>query len=380
MRHLGLSPFLLRANALWPLILSAGCSGETQALGPLRCDANADCASGFRCDKPIDRAVKGTIPCPGEIACTTAADCNAGEVCGPSWQIAPTRFGCQPLLCGAPCAADSCPEDATCNDAGVCELIPCDAPDGGACADHWRCDPEAARATMPDYPVGIATPEPDIARELGHGCVRIPCDEPDGYQCADLYACGTDAATDRPACLPESCLDTGRCLDDTFQVCITDTKHPDFTPDEHGCVTRGCDEGISCSAISARGVDVGYCDYSAPNADPLLGCAVHPCQSDADCGELQTCDAMGPFADGAGCRDLNCSEGLPCPSGWLCDLTMTADVTGCYEPSSIPSGGASGTGGASAGAPGATGGTGGGGTSGTGGSGSSRDGVCVRGG
>jgi hypothetical protein len=151
-------------------------------------------------------------------------------------------------------------------------------------------------------------------------------------------------------------------------VCLSESKHPNFEPDQHDCVTRGCDEGHSCSTISARGVDIGYCDYSAPNAEPTLGCAIRLCESDADCADLQACDPEGPFADGQGCRDLSCVEGRPCPSGWLCDLGKTADISGCYDPGSLPSGG-----------------TGGGGTSGSGGTtgssggvAGSRNGQCVR--
>jgi hypothetical protein len=137
----------------------ASCSGKNGELTPPRCASDADCGMDFRCERAIDRPVVGMIPCPGERACTAASDCADVEVCAPSWQVAPDKVGCTDLLCGAPCSTGSCPDDATCGDAGSCELIPCDAsPDSPACPEHWRCDPEAAKTENPGYLAARASP------------------------------------------------------------------------------------------------------------------------------------------------------------------------------------------------------------------------------
>src|SRR5689334_7777819 len=117
---------LVRRSVGWltgwaTLTLLANCGGsslDTTTGGS--CANDDDCATGQRCQKPIASPTKGTIPCPGSRPCTSVAECAAGEVCAPEWQVSPDLAACQPLLCGAPCTATSCPADSRCLDTGVC--------------------------------------------------------------------------------------------------------------------------------------------------------------------------------------------------------------------------------------------------------------------
>jgi hypothetical protein len=386
--------------------IAASCAGRSVEPKPVACATDDDCGSGLTCVKPVNEPIIGLAPCAGRLECFSDASCAAGEACVPSWQEAPDSYYCPPNVCGAPCSTTGCPEGSSCGDSGACVALPC-LDETLECPDHWRCDPEAAALEPPGSPVGPMTADPPNV-ELVHarGCVRLRCNEADGYQCAELFICDR-AEPSNLGCKPAPCEEWGRCVDDTFYICQDQSQHlsSDNPPDPWGCVVRGCDEGgAPCEWFAADGTNVGFCDYSAPRADPVRGCAAPTCEKDGDCYSRElTCDPTHESADKDGCRYKDCYLHGGCPAGFVCNAFDSDTPDGCAPASS--SGGASGTAGTgtepgvggsmvipnpaggtgaattSGGTGSATGGTGGSGGTGSGGQGGSsampqQNGVC----
>lgn len=340
------------------LVLGAvalACSGRSVETSPKSCVTDADCAGGQRCKVAIDRPAIGLSPCAGALLCSAEdALCPTGQVCAPSWQSLPDYPYCGADLCAPPCTEGSCPKDAACGSDGVCRLTLCDAPTAAPCPDLWRCDPPAATAASHDVLEGTTVSESsfDVERNLARGCVRKKCDEPGGYECSPAWACKPSSTTQAAGCTPEDCRDTGHCSDDTTLICLTEAAHPGTTPlDVHSCVARTCDDGHSCSLLTENFVDVGRCDYGAPNAD-YYGCVAIPCTDDTECFNGYVCDHSSPESDPRGCRFRRCNEGNPCPFGSRCDPTAPdRDLQSC---TTTPEGaGGTGTGGSAAGGTGA---------------------------
>jgi hypothetical protein len=338
--------------------LAVACGGSSVDSRRTSCATDADCASGQRCTAGAVRPILGVSPCEQVVACETGAECRPDEVCAPSWQRQVSYVEtCAPKLCAPSCSVSRCPPDAECGDDGVCSLTLCDAPGAAACPALWGCDPAAAKTASHAAYEGIEGGEQDIERQMARGCVRLPCDAKGGRMCAPAWAC-KPSATDNPSgCAPDDCRKTGRCSDDARLVCADLATHPEAQmPDVNGCVVRTCDDGHSCAWLTVTGVDVGRCNYGAPEAD-ALGCVVLPCEVDADCGyEDQLCDHASRLSDDRGCRLRSCTEGQPCGLGLVC--APEADIHGaddCALPAEAMTGGTGG-GAGSAGTSGTTGG------------------------
>ena len=250
----------------------------------------------------------------------------------------------------------------------------------------WTCDPETAATASHAASSGALNGDSDIERYMARGCVRLPCSEPGGYECQMTWSCKPDA-TDNPAgCVADACEDTGHCSNDEYLVCASESAHPTKEPpDANGCITRTCDDGKSCSVITPAGVDVGRCNYGAAGAD-AYGCVLLPCTKDADClYDNYVCDHTSPRSDELGCRLRSCTEGNPCPDGFVCyPQAAQHDAADCTTPEFAP-GGVGGTGGGVSSTGGATtgGATTGGATTGgatTGGSSTASGGGTARGG
>jgi hypothetical protein len=264
--------------------------------------------------------------------------------------------------------------DEVCETNGECRLPACDAADGMACPDRWRCDPPTA-AMMTAQPLFGANEadSPNYARDAQRGCTRIRCDEAGGFTCRDGWVCDPASATDPSGCVALPCAQAGRCSDDTRFICEPTSVAPRPTgSDQHGCVLRNCEEGFECIRY-VNDINVGYCDFEGPFADPY-GCAWRRCdEPGSPCGTSQVCEPAATFADARGCRPLTCAEGVSCGT-LMCDPSdPSADSRGCVSSPGSGSGGMGGNGGSASGQGGANTGQGGnpngGSVSSTGGSG-----------
>jgi hypothetical protein len=365
----------------WPVLVvlgavAASCAGRSVDQKPVSCATDDDCAAGLSCVKAVDKPVIGIVPCDGHNGCSAGSHCATGEICAPSWQVAPLGYGCPPTVCGQPCTVTGCPKDSSCDEKGYCAVSRCDETGASPCPALWRCDPSAAAAESPYAFVGVSQFD-GINVDFAHarGCARKRCDEPGGYTCAELYVCESGVA-DNAGCTPGSCEDTGRCVtDDGSYICANESRHVTALnpPDQFGCVVRGCDEGAECSWYTADGKNVGFCDYLAPRANPVTGCAAPTCRASADCAAAEfTCDPEHVNAERDGCRYKDCLIFGNCPAGTICSPQQTDAVDGC-APDGTSNGGGGGTQpttGGTTGIPEPAGGAGGaGGTSSTGGSG-----------
>jgi hypothetical protein len=325
----------------------------------------------------VDKPVIGLVRCDGHLECRAGTDCATAEICAPSWQIAPSGYYCPPTVCGPPCGVTGCPAQAVCDEKGYCATSRCDEADAPPCPTLWRCDPAAAAVESRELFVGVSNLDPtDVDFAHARGCARKRCDEAGGYACADRYVCEA-GEPENAGCTPGQCEETGRCVtDDGFYICASESKHVTTLnpPDVFGCVIRGCDEGGSDCVWYAGGKNIGVCDYLAPRADQVTGCAAPTCETDTDCAEVElTCDPGHQFAERDGCRYKDCLLYGNCPAGQRCDTHATDSLDGCVAEGSGNGGGGGTqpTTGGSTGVPDPAGGTGGatGGASSTGGSG-----------
>lgn len=312
--------FLAFVVAGW---VAAACGGSSVDTRPTSCSSDADCVSSQRCTAGTDRPAYLPSPCARVVPCEAGSECGPGEVCAPSWQSSDAASAsCAPKLCSPSCDDSSCPADAECADDGLCVLTSCDAPGAAACPPLWACDPAAAKvgSHAPAEGAEIHTEggEQDIERQMARGCVRLPCDASGGYLCAQAWLCDPDATDNASGCVPGDCKQTKQCANSAL-VCTNLAIHPEaYPPDVNGCITRTCDDGTSCAWITPAGVDVGRCQYGAPDADPF-GCIVLPCEVDVDCGyEDYLCDHESRLSDQRGCRVRSCAEGKPCGIGLVC--------------------------------------------------------------
>lgn len=321
---------------------------------PRSCATDADCSGKQRCELGLDRPARGMDPCGVFGRCASDRDCASGKLCVPRWQVLPDLDYCSSDLCSTPCSESGCPSGSVCGDDGICALIPCDSPGGDACPEHWTCDPGAALTASREPATGSMLGDSDVERHTNRGCVRLTCAEPDGYLCHDFWRCAPDETANPSGCVAESCAETKRCPNDEIQICGTESRHSEFTPDEHGCVTRACDEGYSCSMPTEAGVDVGVCDFSVPNHD-YYGCSLLSCTRDEECFNDYVCDHRSVQRDERGCRIKSCTEGYPCPEGFLCAPGASVhDAADCTTPEFAGSGGSGGgSGSAGTGTPGA---------------------------
>lgn len=326
-----------RPAASWVLVclwLGLGCQSGTEE--SVLCRTDSDCPKGERChlpDPPKEIAY-GMAPCFEHTACTADSDCGAGEICAPNWQIETVvPNGCPPRLCGRPCEVSGCPSDSRCETGGLCALIPCDAKDAEACPNHWLCDPEAAPDTNVNGQGAWSSDAVDPKRAIERGCARLPCDQPNGVTCEPYWHCDPSESEDGSGCVPTDCAESGRCLDEMYQICAsqTDLAHPGQTPDMFGCFERTCEEGYSCEHLLDNGKDVAGCDVGNPAAD-IYGCYLKPCETNEDCDRSSACQPDSPDADARGCKLLHCARGeLECPEGTFCDPKTTESIDGCVE-------------------------------------------------
>lgn len=233
--------------------------------------------------------------------------------------------------CIGACTEASCSDGYQCAENGHCEAFPCTDPSFAGCPDGWACD-EAAAAS-PSASGGLSTTGA-ISQTLSSapylsGCRPLPCDDPEGAVCIPGWACDLTLAKEGSVgCYPLPCDELGRCSNDVEYICEPTSANTRFANvDEHGCVTKNCEEGYPC-----RNGEV--CDFSRANAN-MAGCGVVMCdEPGAECAtERNVCDPSYQWADESGCRFENCMEGFECLSTATCDPTNeAADLRGCVTP------------------------------------------------
>jgi hypothetical protein len=340
-------------------LLTLGCSKRTLESEGTTCRSDTECTAAQKCEpltSPRERPMM-VAPCMVTFAyCMTSADCENGQVCWPLGRntgVLPPNCFPTGSTCGPPCTSTNgaCLTDEVCETNGECRLPACDEADGMACPDHWRCDPPTAEAEAVQPMFGANEADaPNYARDAERGCTRIRCDEPLGYTCKDGWECDPQNAADPSGCVALPCVEAGRCSDDTRFICEPTSSSPrPMGGDAHGCVLRNCEEGYPCIRY-VNDINVGYCDFGGPWADPF-GCAWRPCdQSSSPCNTNQRCEPASTFADVRGCRPITCAEVASC-GVLVCDPSdPNADLRGCVPPPGSGAGGMGGTAGNSGGA------------------------------
>ena len=374
----GSAPLTLLSGLL-AVAFAFGCGGRKQdaADGPVsECASDSDCADGRVC-VIVNGGGKSfrTLPLPlcygtGGQACASSTDCAPGAVCRTV-----SSFGCPARTeCVADCAAagaNPCPTGTTCSPSGLCTELRCDQPSHPGCPTGMACDPSYRRDSNPQEPPGryslFGTDQyPEFAvKDMGAvlserqdhavnaGCVFLRCNESGSFDCAKGYRCDvTHAAPSSSGCLPIACGEWGACSSDQFVCEPTSSQARPALTDPHGCVSRNCEEGRACPALSvcdfSRPGDAAGCGYlrcdepggGCPNAD--LKCEPNP---------QPLPSGMMPGVDVHGCSLRRCDlDGLICPAGMICAPDdPAAALTGCSKqpPDIVVAQGGSGSGGAS---------------------------------
>ena len=315
--------------------VAAGCDGKTESGdSPRSCSNDSDCPAHQECAvaaASIEQAI--VAPCTFETPCTQHSMCGANGVCAPFVPM-PGMGGinCPALVCKPSCKSAGCGSDETCGDDGLCRLTRCDEPGATACAEHYRCDPEAAATASTQALNGSSVQDvPNSPREIQRGCVRKSCDEPDGFVCRATWRCDpANAQNEASGCVPVACQETGSCSDDNVYICEpqNDGQRPNGM-DVHGCVIRNCGEGYQCQQIRDS-VNYASCDLGSPEAD-TWGCVVQNCEEVPElCASGSTCDRASKIKDVFGCRRLDCHDpgGPACTTGTSCQLL--SQETGLY--------------------------------------------------
>jgi len=310
------------------LAAASGCAaGADPGAEQQPCMFDSDCSPTEKCqllDSPgMHTARAAPIQCPAMQTCATSDDCSAGFACIPyaqagfeSWQ------NCPPTVCGAPCTASTCKSDEVCRSSGACELARCDESGAPACAEHWRCDPEAAATESTDAISGAVETD-DPVRAVARGCVRVRCDEEEGFACREDWECEKTRSLEGTGCAAIPCEELGHCSSDAY-ICAPTGSGPrphetgvvigGPSGDPFGCVLRNCEEGRACP-FDWGGRDLGYCNPSAPHADQY-GCSIHNCLEVSNlCPADSRCAPTDPNASVVGCA-RDCEEGAKCSTYW----------------------------------------------------------------
>jgi hypothetical protein len=210
------------------------------------------------------------LPAAAWAACSTDADCAAGEVC-----VA------VPCACAAPAcdpdAPDCVTEPCTCDAASEC--VPAESFDDDT---YYSGDCEADA----DCPMGFTCQEVQ-APCASTGCACPPCEE--GTECT------CDCPTD-----PEPCEAT------TYKYCA-------YTPVE--CASDAdCSEGFECKAQEVCSGSAG-CGCAVPACDPEGECPEpEPCECD-ETEYTESCEVVGHYCEA---KQIECEAAADCPEGWEC--------------------------------------------------------------
>jgi hypothetical protein len=313
---------LCAALALALLACSSSSTPVPDAGAPDTCSSDAECSTGFKCDREQRRCVcTGDAACPGGFCnaftgqcvasvpgCTSDSACGSGQFCDSSVRT------CKPLtaLCG------TCKTDAQCGANSRCAAHPsypsqgtfcvpkCATTDaGGQCANGLKCLPRDA------------TPN---AEQLCY---------PASGACGVSNACTPDSR--KPCNADGDCNDTGQVCDATLKWCVAKVRAcpagDACDPQQLICVPA-CTSDNDCLTIIEH--KPGYkCVANACILQAL-------CNSDADCSNGSNCQQN---ADGSKTCVAGCVQNGDCPLGQSCSKTDPNHpkcVQGCTVDSDCP--------------------------------------------
>ncbi len=290
-------PSLAVAGALAAALALSACTSSSSgtptpdAGALLTCSSDAECQSGFKCDRENRACV-----CTGDDACPTGQFCNAFTG-----------------LCVT--TVPGCTSDAVCKQGEYCDraLRSCktQTPVCGKCKTDNECGATSKCAANPSFPSAGTFCSPTCGS---------------GGACPAGLTCSASANL----CVPQqgACGVTNICVPDTLAVCAKDSDCTD--------ATQQCDASLKACVAKNRACPSGDA------CDPQQRVCVHTCAVDADCKLIE--GAAGYKCRNNACYKLaTCNDDSECSavSKQICSPNPDGSKScapGCVSPSDCPLG------------------------------------------
>ncbi len=357
------------------------CWGQCVAIDP--CFSNDECGDGRFCDfSACGVTPNGLVACAGTCqplaGCTTAADCDEGELCAcvpPGFSMPSALVACE-LQC-VPRDAQ-CLNDGECKEGYVCRDFICEQRTAGCwseadCPLGWTCEPDCGTSSS-DAERPIACPSTCQPPEGGGTCGEGGPVCREGEHCEetcwiDVPDCGCTPDESGDCACPGQLVCAATCVPDNgWGECASDSDCPlnhycGCNPDAAGVCQPAClpvDVPYNCTSdaecadgfcrIQVCTTEEGRCDPNGQCEPPQTICygycePHYDCTQDADCGPDGHCkidwemcgqapsasdeDRMMPpplcqgwcrYPDPLPCGPdgLTCNEGETCQETWDC--------------------------------------------------------------
>lgn len=273
-----------------------------------------ECASDAEC---VDKGGHCSSGICTDTACTSNAQCDAGDVCNLAGQCVEGDGTCASSIecpsgefCLSGNCVAGCEADTACNEGEYCDTA--DHTCKAGCTTNAEC---TASASQPECAAGKCV------------CTVESCSE--GTVCADSGACEAVSSCTQVIC------DGGKVCDPTTLKCIVSC-----TADSCG-VNEACNTATGqCEITNCPGEDPSQCDGDArrPFWDPIRcfcaeclttdncdtgageicnsGGKCFACQTECDSGTPGTCQGTTPYCIDSCC--VECVGAADCASGQLC--------------------------------------------------------------
>ena len=316
------------------------CNGtETCQNGVCRAGTTPNCNDNNPCTTDSCSPGSGCthVTIAGCTACTSAAQCNDGNVCNGTETCSAgvcrpgtppncnDRDACTADTCvpGTGCthtpmpSCERCTSTSQCNDGNGCTTDACtngacthtQKSDGASCTDGLfcttgdHCEEGVCVAGGPNCQNGTNECRTGSCDENANRCVTTPL--PDGTRCGDKNACVADEVCRGGVCQSGPALD---CND--HDICTADSCDPERNECVHVATESCCTSNADCfddDVCTSR----ERCDGGRCVSERLECTAPGPC-SEATCDPVKGCTTT-PLADGTACDD-----GDPCTNETVC--------------------------------------------------------------
>ena len=288
------------------------------------CDDGNACTTGERCD-PTSGCVAGTLEtCDDGISCT-ADRCD--PFTGGCSNNPDHRLCTPPQLCDP--AAGGCVDPPPCTTAADCD-------DGDLCNGAEVCDP--AVGCRPGTPA-VCRDEVDCTRDSCNPLTGECLHTPDHALCDNGNPCdGTETCNTTTGCERGTAIDCSDGVD-----CTVDACDPTSGACSHTTADDRCNDGVFCNGVERCDLTAGCVSGAVPSCSDGIGCTVDRCDGPTDtcvntpdharCDDGQLCNGPETCSAAAGCiagSPPTCDDGLACTTD-SCDPSGAGGAGACVS-------------------------------------------------